>query len=152
MLFLFFFSILGEWGGGVLESMENSILFFLNPSLNVLYCLLFTVYDNIFSTNPTVKKECQVNLTCIQLCWDVLSSCAVKFCLWNMNMSAIQIGILFCPKLYKRENTLTTPRLPECLLSRRHVSDVWQCLDEVQVHGLSKIQMENFFLVNYFNA
>ena len=28
MLFLFFFSILGEWGGWVLESMENSILFF----------------------------------------------------------------------------------------------------------------------------
>ena len=31
MLFLFF-SILGDWGGWVLESMKNSILF-LNPSL-----------------------------------------------------------------------------------------------------------------------
>ena len=31
MLFLFF-SILGEWDGWVLESMENSIHIFLNPS------------------------------------------------------------------------------------------------------------------------
>ena len=34
--FIYFFSILGEWGGWVLESMENSILFFffLKPSLS----------------------------------------------------------------------------------------------------------------------
>ena len=41
MLFLFF-SILGEWGGWVLESMENSILFFfLNPSLTVKFTTFF---------------------------------------------------------------------------------------------------------------
>ena len=35
MLSLFFFSALGEWGGGVLKSAENSTLFFffLKPSL-----------------------------------------------------------------------------------------------------------------------
>ena len=33
--YFYFFSILGEWGGWVLESMENSILFFLKPSLLV---------------------------------------------------------------------------------------------------------------------
>ena len=56
MLFLFFFSILGEWGGWVLESMENSILFFfffLKPSLIQINQI---AYQSSNTSNTQVQK------------------------------------------------------------------------------------------------
>ena len=56
MLFLFLFSILGEWGGWVLESMENSILFF-NPSLSDKYKIIFCTNKEIFDWYKNIWVE-----------------------------------------------------------------------------------------------
>ena len=66
--YFYFFSILGEWGGWVLESMENSILFFFegfpNPKFGPnIYCggLTYKVGTNIQNGGLTYKTGINLN-------------------------------------------------------------------------------------------